>query len=96
MTFLLPPADDASTRERSFSHQPVGTLGPSERKELEQALFEGPLGRERATSLITPKEKYPNWKKRTSDIPPRKSSSTATLFIDSTISAPKHAELIRW
>lgn len=77
------------TRERSLSDQPQTTTeeDPWSREQIV---------RERATSLITPKDKYPaHWKKKNNENSPRKSSSTATIFLDSTIYTPKHNEIMR-
>lgn len=83
-------------RERSLSDQPSFlTTSQDKMKEADKSASRPAGNRERATSLIGPKEKYPNWKKKSnSDTQPRKSSSTATLFLDSTIYIPKNNDVI--
>lgn len=92
--FNLTVDDMNLTRERSHSHQPSGSLNKEEKEEIFQAI-ERASGRERATSLLSGKDKYPSKWKQKNDFTPRKSSSTATLYVDSTISNPKQAELMR-
>lgn len=84
---MLDPVEVEETRQRSRSVTTSQT-----KVEDHEANFEG---RERAQSLFSKKEKLLNWKSPFGGtLRPHKSSSTSTLFLDSTISSPKNAELM--